>query len=152
MGTVRTEIRKKGRVFRAEVRREGVRLTRGFGRRTDANNWLNEVESRIVRGEKVPRLKKFTVADAIDRYIKENLPDKRPGTQKLHMTQLLWFKEKLGSKKLSHITSATLSEARELLKSEEVRKSEDGEAFYRAHSTTSRGSLKKQKSSSHRKC
>lgn len=139
MGTI-TLIRKKrsGISFRAEVRREGKRLTKCFGRKTDANDWIKECESSIRAGTLTPILKRFTVAQAIDRYILEVLPQKRAGTQRVHKAQLLWFKGKIGDIKLCHLNSLNLSEARDLLRSEVFYRKGSKKPFSRSASTANR--------------
>lgn len=116
MGTVFVEKRARGSVYRAEVRREGQRVTKRFPRLTDARKWIQKTETKINDGKSVPRLKRYTVSDAIEKYEREIIPNKKPLTQKLHLGQLALFKAEFGAIKLHKITSADLSAFREKLR------------------------------------
>lgn len=54
----------------------------------------------------------------MDRYLVEILPNKRPNTQRGQRTQLLWWKNRLGSHSIGNINPAPIIEAREALKRE----------------------------------
>lgn len=98
MGTILNEVKKSGeKVYRAEVRRQGKRITKRFPTRVLAKAWIQRTEVEIVHGEFIPQLKRHTLGQAIDRYLSEILPNKRAGTQTLHRAQLLWFKERARS-------------------------------------------------------
>ena len=119
MGTISEIILKNTKhtkSYRAEVRKEGLRLTKCFERKTDARNWINEKESEIRNGVNTHSFKKYTVSDAIEKYSREVLPLKKPGTRKLHQGQLEWFKDQVGTLKLYKLNTATLSDLREKLR------------------------------------
>jgi len=119
MGTISKLSNKTGKTsYRAEVRKEGYRLTKCFQRRTDAKNWVTTKETQILNGQVISSFKKHTVGNAIDKYFKEVLVNKKQGTQRLHRMQLEWFKNKIGQVKLHKITPSILSELREILKTE----------------------------------
>lgn len=118
MATITKEIRHKGTVYRAEVRKEGKRITKRFPNQTLAKQWVTQTEAEIIRGSFQPVLKRHTLAEAIERYEKDKIPDKKPGTQELHLMQLRWFKANFGSLKLHKIDSAKLIEMRDLLQKE----------------------------------
>ena len=100
------------------MRREGVRRTKSFPRRTDAKAWIQELELDIYRGVVAPRPKRHMLGEAIDRYIVEVLPHKQLGTQSLHRGQLEWFKTHIGHVRLSHLTPDILAQVRESLRAE----------------------------------
>jgi len=109
--------------YRVQIRLKGYPLqTATFNRKTDAKKWAQDTESSIRDGRhfKTSEAKKHTLADLIDRYIENVLPTK-PKSQKKQTTQLLWWKDQLGSYVLADITSSLLVEHRDKLLSETVR-------------------------------
>ncbi len=138
MGTIIREKKKTRTSFRAEVRREGKRFTKRFKRRVDAKAWISDTETKLSKGERVPRLMAHTVTDAIDKYLEEVLPMKMASTQDLQRPQLEWVKKQIGSIKLYQLTSADLSKMRETLRSEGYVKKEEGTLQYRTPSTLNR--------------
>lgn len=139
MGTVAALTLKSGKtIFRAEVRKEGIRRTKSFSRKTDARLWIKEQEVSIHKGTYISPIKKHTIADAIERYEREVLPQKKPGTVALHAAQLKWFKTHIGNIKLIHLTSDILAKAREALRIEEVTRTYSDKKFRRASGTINR--------------
>jgi hypothetical protein len=94
--------------------------TASFDRLTDAKRWAQSTEAAIREGRYFPRRESqlHTLGDAVDRYLVEALPNKRPNTQRGQRTQLLWWKGRLGSYAIGHIQPALIIEARECLKRE----------------------------------
>ena len=63
MGTIILETKPSGKKsFRAIVRREGQRVSKRFQRRTDANDWVTQIESAIIRGEPIQKLKRYIIS------------------------------------------------------------------------------------------
>lgn len=63
--------------YRVQIRVKGYpQQTATFDRKTDAKRWALKTEAAIKEGRyfKAPREKKRTLADLIDRYVKEILP------------------------------------------------------------------------------
>ena len=88
-----------------------------FKRLTDAKKYVQQTESAIREGRhfKTAESKKHTLADLIDRYIKDVLPTKTvklAGTQK---QQLTWWRDKIGSYSLSDVTPALIVQCRDEL-------------------------------------
>jgi integrase len=141
MGTI-TEITTKkqnsGKSFRAEVRRDGVRITKCFARKTDARNWISEREAEIRNGLTTHKFKKYSVSDAITKYCREVLPQKKPGTRQLHAAQLEWFNAEIGALKLHKINTALLSELREKLRTTSYSRTKDGSERPYSASTVNR--------------
>lgn len=139
MGTISSLKLKTGKQsFRAEIRREGVRHTKCFRRRTDASLWIKEQESAINRGAFTAPLKRHTLAEAIDRYLSEILPIKKRGTQVLHRSQLQWFRLRIGKIQLWKLTSGDLAAAREILRQQEVKRPFTDRPFLRSTGTVNR--------------
>jgi integrase len=103
--------------FRVQVRLKGhPTQTATFERKTDARRWAQQVESAIreVRHFKTSEAKRHTVADLVDRYIRDVLP-RKPKSQKKQAAQLAWWKERLGPYTLADITPARIVECRDEL-------------------------------------
>lgn len=115
MATICMRKRKNGKPsYTATIRVKGYRTESAtFERKTDAVNWANALESQMKRGKHIKdaEAKKHTLAELIDKYIAEKLPERRTNQQSFK-AQLLWWKDKIGSYILSDITSKLLSDCR----------------------------------------
>ena len=103
--------------FKAEVRLKGYPAQRAtFKRKTDAKKWVQDTESAIREGRhfKTTEAKKHTLADLVDRYIKDVLP-KKPKQAPAQRPQLERWKSELGSYALADITPALIVECRDKL-------------------------------------
>ena len=113
MGTIEQRKTAKGKtLYDAAVRRKGERPAyRTFMRLTDAKAWVQELEYKIRNGERLPTVEaeRHTFADAIDRFILEELP-KKPKIFRDQNRHLLWFKQQLGFKLLAEVSPALLTE------------------------------------------
>lgn len=124
MATIEKRTKKKGdkliTVYRVKVRVKGYPpLNATFERLTDARTWAGALESDMKRGKhiKEAEAKKHTLAELIDRYIKEKLPERKPEYQREFKMQLDWWKSAIGSYLLSDVTSSLLAKCRnDLLK------------------------------------
>jgi len=106
--------------YRVKVRLKGFPTeTATFSRITDAKRWAQETETRIREGRyfKASAAKKHTLAESIDRYITNVLPNK-PKAVSDQTLQLTWWKEQLGQYTLANISPALISECRDKLASE----------------------------------
>ena len=113
MGTVlERRVGKNKTVYDASVRRKGFpRTYRTFSRLTDARLWIQEMEFKIRSGQHITTAEadKHTLANAINRFILEELP-KKPKIKIDQERHLLWFKEELGYKTLHEISPALITE------------------------------------------
>jgi len=113
VGTIEERKTNKGKlVYDASVRRRGSRkIYRTFERLTDARHWVQDSESGLRAGHYFPQseAQKHTVADAIERYLAEELP-KKPKSIEDVTRQLKWFKEHIGFQFLSETTAALINE------------------------------------------
>jgi integrase len=118
MATIKERTAKDGTPrYTVEVRLKGYPpQTATFKRKTDANKWIQDTESAIRDGRhfKTVEAKKHTLADLVDRYIKDVLPNK-PKQIKDQTQQLTWWKEKVGSYLLADITPALIVQCRDEL-------------------------------------
>lgn len=119
MATIEKRTNVKGEaVYRIKVRLKGSPAqSESFKRLTDAKKWAQQTEAAIREGRyfKTAEAKRHTLADLIDRYITGILPAKKDAAQQHR--QLLWWRRQLGHALLADLTSAALSEQRDVLKS-----------------------------------
>lgn len=102
--------------YRVKVRLKGHPVQSAtFARLTDAKKWAAQTESAIREGRhfKTTEAKKHTLADLIDRYVRDILPGK--GNRAAQGPQLAWWKEQLGTYLLADVTPALIAEARDRL-------------------------------------
>jgi integrase len=97
-----------------------------FPRRTDAKRWAQDTESAIREGRhfKTAEAKRHTLADLIDRYIRDVLPrpprksrqkERGAKSQQILKAQLEWWKSELGHYTLADVTPANIVECRDRL-------------------------------------
>ncbi len=111
--------------YRAKVRLKGHGpVSATFARRTDARRWVQATEAAIREGRyfKTSEARRHTVAELVDRYVREVLPHK-PRNAGNTETQLLWWKQRMGSTSLADLTAPLIVQCRnELLASTTRRK------------------------------
>jgi integrase len=108
--------------YRVQIRLKGHPIqTATFARLTDAKKWSQHTEVAIREGRhfKTTEAKKHTLAELIDRYIKDVLPTK-PKQAGHQQQQLEWWKSKMGSYALADITTAMIVQYRDELASGET--------------------------------
>ena len=125
MATITKRITKEGKpYYTAQVRLKGYPAqTQSFSRLTDAKKWVQDTESAIREGRhfKTAEAKKHTLAELIDRYIKEVLPTK-PRSESRQRLCLNWWRNKIGVYVLADVTPSLISQCRdELLSGETIR-------------------------------
>ena len=86
MPEIEERIGKNGKkTYRARVRVKGCPTqTATFDRKTDAKNWREKTRADIRAGRHMPFIaaKKHTLAELIEKYVEEVLPNKKPGSRK----------------------------------------------------------------------
>ncbi|MDA0780658.1 MAG: site-specific integrase [Rickettsiales bacterium] len=108
-------------VYRARVRIKGYPVASAtFDKKRDAVAWAAKIETEIREGryDKNSAAKKYTMADAIDRYINDVLPIKSKKTRYISQQkgQLLWWRARIGAYTLINITPAVVTKERDLLR------------------------------------
>jgi hypothetical protein len=86
--------------YRVKVRLKGYPpQTATFDRLTDAKKWAASTESAIREGRhfKTAEAKKHTLADLVERYIKDVLSGKAEKLRNNQTSQLNWFKTEIGA-------------------------------------------------------
>lgn len=119
MASIRKRTNQDGTTsYRVDVRLKGFPPQRAtFKRLADAKKWGQSTESAIRENRyfKSAEASKHTLAEMIDRYVKDVLPTKPKARNQEQ--QLGWFKKKIGAFTLADITPAKIAECRdELLK------------------------------------
>ena len=103
-------------VFHVQVRIAGFPTrTASFRSRSTAKKWATTVEAEMIEGRhfRSSEARRRTLAEAVDRYIEQELPKKRDGVGP--KSRLLWWKTHLGKAKLSEVSPALIVEHRDRL-------------------------------------
>jgi integrase len=116
MATIRERTKKVGDksvpVFHVQVRRAGFPTrTASFPSISLARKWATTIEAEMIEGKhfRSVEARRRTVADAIDRYLREELPKKGDATP---AARLKWWAERLGKLKLAEVGPALLVQCR----------------------------------------
>lgn len=135
---------KNNKTFQVKIRIKGKpTISQTFERKTDAKEWAAQTETDIRRGLyfKTIEAKKHTFSDMVNRYLKNELHNRKSDHKKFTM-QLNWWSDKLGAYFLNDITPQLLSEYRDKLQKEVVRYKTtiNGEQvpLYRSNATVNR--------------
>ena len=117
MATIERRLSKaSGNTYRAKIRLSGYPVqSASFERLTDARKWVQQTETAIREGRhfKTTESKRHTLAELIDRYIREVLPTKK--SAKDQVQQLGWWKTAIGSYALADVSPSLLAECRDKL-------------------------------------
>ena len=119
MATIETRpLPNGGQQYRVKIRVKGhPAQSATFSRLTDARRWAQNTESAIRerRYFKTNEDLTRTLSDAIDRYVKEVLPEKCASSRRDQYRQLIWWRTELGAYFLADITPARITECRNKL-------------------------------------
>lgn len=119
MATIQERKGKNGKIsYRVQVRLKGhPPLVESFERKTDAKKWAASRESAIREGRQVAstEAQKHTVAEMIDRYVRDYLPRKKVSTRYPQRLQLEWWRDELGTSLLKDFTPSVITAARDNL-------------------------------------
>src|SRR5690348_1267106 len=111
-------IEARGRGYRVRVRIKGFPpQSAAFERLTDARRWAQQTEAAIREGRhfKTNEANKHSVAELVDRYIRDVIPRKKPSSRGTQKAQLEWWKKQIGAYSLNNVTPAILAECRDRL-------------------------------------
>lgn len=112
----------RGVRWKATVRRRGhPTQSQSFGRKTDAKIWAQSIEAKIDAGKfkDDSQARKHTVAELIDRYVSDVIPQKKSG--EIQRYQLGRWKELLGNLRLSEMTPDRIVNARKSIMAQRTR-------------------------------
>ena len=125
MANIQTRQTKSGETrHKVTIRMKGAPTqTATFKRLTDAKKWARQTEAAIEEGRhfRTSQAKRHTLADLIDRYVRDVLPG-NPKAAPKREHQLRWWKEQIGAYTLADVTPALLAEHRDLLARTPTRK------------------------------
>ncbi len=117
MPTIRERRKADGTaVFHVQVRMTGFPTrTASFRTGNAAKRWATTVEAEMIDGKhfRSAEARHRTVAEAIERYLENEVPKKRDGS--MHRAYLPWWSKRIGSTKLAAVTPALLVECRDEL-------------------------------------
>ncbi len=123
MATIQKRIQKDGKaMFHVRIRRRGCPAQCGtFSNISKAKEFVQRVEGSIQDGKylKTVEAKKHTLAELIDRYIRDVLP-RKPKSMPRQEAQLNWWRAQLGFCLLSDLTPSLIAEYRDRLGREET--------------------------------
>ena len=105
-------------VYRVRVRRKGTPTqTATFPNLSAARRWAQMTEGQIIEGRHFPCTKptRHTLAEALDRYVKEVLPHKGTHIRYNQRYLLRWWHKHLGAYTLSNLTPALIAQCRDTL-------------------------------------
>jgi integrase len=136
---VRTRANGKSTVT-ARIRRAGVEETRTFTTKTAAKDWARQREAEIRNAPALAgtEARRHTLADAITRYLENDLPGLAEGTQTKYRQHLEWWRANYGKRTLDTFGPPQISEARDRLGSEVTRRKGQQTGRRRSSSTVNR--------------
>ena len=121
MGTLTRRRDSKGKFrYREQVQIKNFPAqSRTFGNQKMAEKWMRETEDELRSGKYFLQLEtqRHTVADMIDRYLKEEVHKLR--SRSARTTELLWFRDEIGKYNLSQLTPALVVDCRTKLMNQE---------------------------------
>lgn len=101
-------------MFHVQVRMSGFPArTESFTTRRKAERWAKTVEAEMIEGKhyRSVEARRRSLGDAVDRYIREEVPKKRSDGA-MHTRTLTWWKSRIGHLKLADMTPALIVEQR----------------------------------------
>ena len=116
MATIEERISESGTAYRVKVRLKGHPVQQAtFSSKTKAKQWATQTEAAIREGRYFPAsvIKAKTLADAIERYSNDYLPELKDYRGRAAL--LKWWNDNYGQYGLPHLTSELLSKARDKL-------------------------------------
>jgi integrase len=111
MATIVTRKGKRGVRYQVRIHRHGIHQSATFSTRDAARTWAQMVEGYAAAhgAGLVPEgVAGHSVAEAIERYRREVLPRKGPGTQQSYDGHLRWWRRRLGSMSLADLRSSEI--------------------------------------------
>ena len=122
MAVIRERVSATGtKSYHVQVRIKGFPpQTKTFASKTMAKQWAAMVETELKAGRYLPRVvaERHTVAELIDRYRKEVLPQKKAKFTRDQTVHLDWWETKLGRYNLAELNSNLIAQARNALSTE----------------------------------
>jgi integrase len=133
-----TIIKRPSGTWKAIIRKAGWPLkAKTFRVKRDAEDWARRTEDEMVRGTYIQRATadRMTVESAVDRYVKEVTPTKRPSSQEAEQRRAEILKRHLGKYSLAALTPELIAKFRDERLAGTDRKNDNGEPIPRANNT-----------------
>lgn len=124
--------------WKAVIRKAGWPTTaKTFRTKRDAEDWARGTEDEMVRGVYIRRATadRLTIATALDRYLKEVSPTKRPSSQEGERRRAAILKRELGQYSLAALTPEIIASFRDERLAGLDRRNKKGEPIPRANNT-----------------
>lgn len=121
MATIRKYVGKSGVVsYQVQVRKAGARpVSASFARLSDAKEWIAQEETRLLRRQYGMRADgSYTMAQAIDKFLKEELPKRSADDQSKYRMVLNWWADEIGYIRIRSISPQDIQRGVERLKVE----------------------------------
>lgn len=133
-----TIVRTESKTWKAMIRKKGFPTTvKTFRTKRDAEDWARRTEDEMVRGIYIQRApaEKMTFNAALDRYLSEVTPTKRPKTQQAERNRAAPLKTFFGKYSLATISAELVAEYRDKRLAGEDRLDKEGNPRPRSAST-----------------
>jgi len=137
-GAMATIVKKPSGSWKAVIRKAGWPIqTKTFRTKRDAEDWARRSEDEMVRGAYIQRAMadRMTVSSAIERYLTEVVPTKRPTSQAADKRRARVLIKHLGKYSLAALTPEVIAKFRDLRLAGEDRKDELGDPRPRTNNT-----------------
>ncbi len=121
MATISKQLGKRGTSYKVRIRKpNSPTVTKTFSSRNLAEKWARKTELAIEEGLYFDKVEsgKHTIADLVDRYIKEDLQRLSESDWRIRKQQLTWWKDNIGKITLNRVSPALLVDHRNKLKTE----------------------------------
>jgi integrase len=133
-----TIVKKPAGSWKAVIRKAGWPMqTKTFRTKRDAEDWARRTEDEMVRGAYIQRATadRMTVAVAVERYLAEVVPTKRPTSQVADRKRARVLTKHLGKYSLAALTPEVIAKFRDARLAGEDRKDENGNPQPRTNNT-----------------
>lgn len=133
-----TIVKKPAGSWKAVIRKAGWPMqTKTFRTKRDAEDWARRTEDEMVRGAYIQRATadRMTVATALERYLAEVVPTKRPTSQVADRKRAKVLTKHLGKYSLAALTPEVIAKFRDARLAGEDRKDENGHPQPRTNNT-----------------
>ncbi len=123
MATISKQIGKRGTSYKVRIRKpNSPTVTKTFSSKSLAEKWARKTELEIEEGIFFDKQEaaSHTVADLVDRYLKEEIKKLAESDWRMRERQLKWWKSQIGEKTLNKVTPALLVEYRNKLKTDPI--------------------------------
>jgi integrase len=133
-----TIVKTPSNTWKAVIRKNGWPTSiKTFRTKRDAEDWSRRTEDEMVRGTYIQRATadRMTVESAVDRYVKEVTPTKRPSSQEGEQRRAEILKRHLGKYSLAALTPEIIAKFRDERLAGTDRKNDKGEPIPRANNT-----------------